>query len=118
MITIALTIPANHLVNVTTDVSKDIGELSVIVYVLKTVENLIVPEEEASVIAVTLVIVDITVTQSVLHFVTEGNISKARAYVDVDAHREGLGTLVIKYAVQDVRTVHVIKKVGFVLVGA
>lgn len=61
---------------------------------------------------------DITVTQSVHHFVTEGNVSKTRAAVHMVAHRDALGILVIKYAVQDVRMEYVIKKVGFVLVGA
>lgn len=58
------------------------------------------------------------VHQSVHHFVTEEIVTMHMATVHMDAHRDGSGILVIKYAVQDVRMVYVIKKVGFVLVGA
>lgn len=58
------------------------------------------------------------VHQSVHHFVTEEIVTMHMATVHMDAHRDCLGIFVIKYAVQDVRMVYVIKKVGFVLVGA
>lgn len=58
------------------------------------------------------------VHQSVHHFFTEESVTMHMATVHMDANRDGSGILVIKYAVQDVRMVYVIKKVGFVLVGA
>lgn len=74
--------------------------------------------EMDTVSAVTLVNMDGDVNQSVQTFVTEEFVTKHWATVHMDAHRDVSGTLVMKYAVQDVKMVHAIKKLGFVLMGA
>lgn len=74
--------------------------------------------EMDTVSAVTLVNMDGDVNQSVQTFVTEEFVTTHWATVHMDAHRDGSETLVMKYAVQDVKMVHAIKQVGFVLMGA
>lgn len=44
--------------------------------------------------------------------------TKLMVSVHWDVHRDGMGKFVIKYAALDVKMVHVINRVGFVLVDA
>lgn len=55
---------------------------------------------------------------SVHHFATGDFVTKLMVSVHWDVHRDGMGKFVIKYAALDVKMVHVINRVGFVLVDA
>lgn len=61
---------------------------------------------------------EIPVQYSVHRFVMGESVAELTVIVHKDARQDGMGRSVIKYAALDVKMVHVINRVGFVLVDA
>lgn len=107
-----------HLGTVPKDVSMDIGEIPVIQNVLLTVQNRLVIGVLGSVSPVSQDFGETPVHCSVHHFVTGESVTKTMVTVHRDVRQDGLGKSVIKYVALDVKMVHVIGRVGFVLMDA
>lgn len=107
-----------HLGTVPKDVSMDIGEIPVIQNVLLTVQNRLVIGVLGSVSPVSQDFGETPVHYCVHHFVTGESVTKKMVTVHRDVRQDGLGKSVIKYVTLDVKMVHVIGRVGFVLMDA
>lgn len=107
-----------HLGTVPKDVSMDIGEIPVIQNVLLTVQNRLVIGVLGSVSPVSQDFGETPVHYCVHRFVTGESVTRTMVTVHRGVRQDGLGKSVIKYVALDVKMVHVIGRVGFVLMDA